>query len=427
MSNFELPANVKQIGSIDDGLKIYVEDYVNTYLRQYAEAHGYSEKIAFLVGKYIVIDACSYIFISGVILGEHSEYVDNMEVFTEQSFDHAMDELERYYKDMEIVGWMQSQPSYGVYLNPAYADYHMNNFTRPYQVLFVTDPVDKQNMFYSWNEGMTGISEKQGYFVYYENNTPMREYMQDNRISRTNNMQAPLQNSEKSINIFKTDTEEPQPQKTRRTMSNIKTTIKKDKVQKTDKRDAKGGNQEKNMEEYRKVSNLLVGLCAVLFIVSFIMGAGLLQSDSRIAALENQLAGIGNNYIVLSDQIRQLASLPVFAEATNTQDVQEVLADMAEQLEPEPSQVLAEQQTQLAPTPPSEVTHIQDSEDEPEPEQAVAFNVPESYIIQPGDSLLQISRMFYGDIHMVERIMEINNIDDPDMVVVGQTILLPQH
>ncbi|MCL2353716.1 MAG: LysM domain-containing protein, partial [Defluviitaleaceae bacterium] len=54
-------------------------------------------------------------------------------------------------------------------------------------------------------------------------------------------------------------------------------------------------------------------------------------------------------------------------------------------------------------------------------------NVPENYTIQSGDSLLQISRIFFGDTSMVSRIMEINNIADANMIQEGQIILLPQY
>ena len=39
-----LPSNVKQMGSIEEGIRIYVEDYVYTYLYQYARSGGNKEK-----------------------------------------------------------------------------------------------------------------------------------------------------------------------------------------------------------------------------------------------------------------------------------------------------------------------------------------------------------------------------------------------
>ena len=141
MDDFSLPTNIKQIGSIGDGLRIYVEDYVCTYLFQYAESAGYDERIALLVGRHMVIDGQPILFINGAIQGEHVEETDGVLRFTDKSGSHANEMLARYFEGMEIVGWMQSQPSYGVYLNQHYAAYHMREFTKTNQVLFVMDPL----------------------------------------------------------------------------------------------------------------------------------------------------------------------------------------------------------------------------------------------------------------------------------------------
>ncbi|MCL2236108.1 MAG: hypothetical protein FWB98_06690, partial [Defluviitaleaceae bacterium] len=316
---FQLPTNIRQIGTAGEGLKIYVEDYVCSYLRQYAESGGHTEKVAFLVGKYMIIDGEPYVFISGAIQGKYSEYKDNMESFTDQSFDYAMEELDKYFPGCEVLGWMQSQPGYGIYLNPSYADYHMSNFTRPYQLLFVMDPVEKLNMFYSWNETMTGVGEASGYFVYYDQNKGMQEYMNDNRITRAKIAKAtrPLEDAKPIPAPVTTKVTEPVPatrlrlfdeSRDKRTappapkmaepmtgrgnrfMGGVKTTPASDKK------------ESRSTDDNRRTSNLLIGLCAVLFITTFIMGAGLLQSDGRIAALESAMITMDNNNLIIADQ-----------------------------------------------------------------------------------------------------------------------------
>ena len=333
MSNFELPTNIRQIGSLDGSagsLKIYVEDYVCTYLRQYAESGGHTEKIAFLVGKYMIIDGNPYVFINGVIQGKHSEYADNMECFTDESYDYAANQMAKHFAGGEIVGWMQSQPGYGVHLNPAYADYHMNNFTRPYKLLFVTDPIEKLNLFYAWNPEMTGIGEIGGYFIYYEQNKGMQEYMNANRISRVKTREAlaepPVEEKPPKgrLKIFD-EIERKQTEEKKRplergseVMGGMKTTPKPTQTAENRLAPKTAG---KTMEDVRKLSNLLVGLCAVLFITVFIMGAGLLQSDSRIAALESAIIAMDSNYVVIVEQMRALAALPVFAEQNQPMQV----------------------------------------------------------------------------------------------------------
>ncbi|MCL2573503.1 MAG: LysM domain-containing protein [Defluviitaleaceae bacterium] len=449
MNKFALPTNIRQIGNTEGSpMKIYMEDYVCSYLKQYAESGGHTEKIAFLVGKYMIIDAVPYVFVQGVIQGKHSEYTDNMECFTDASYDHAEDELARYFSGCEILGWMQSQPGYGVHLNPSYADYHMNNFTRPYQVLFVMDPIEKLNVFYMWNPEMSGVQECGGYFVYYDQNKGMQEYMNNNRISRARVSEKAKQTDDMPstrLKIFEDSTpktrarkneDEKQtsraPSRRSSSMSSLKTTERED----------------KSMEDVRKMSNLLIGLCAVLFITTFIMGAGLLQSDGRISALENAIVTIDGNHIIIADQLRQISSMPVFVEqdhitrytSGNVADGTQNYAPPAQPIvtpypaitppptpSPEPVATPTPQPTQTpeaTPTP----TATPDPTLPPIDQVTPAFaNIPETYTIQAGDTLFAVAQMFFGDIGMVARIMEVNNIEDPNHIIIGQVLILPEY
>ena len=51
--------------------------------------------------------------------------------------------------------------------------------------------------------------------------------------------------------------------------------------------------------------------------------------------------------------------------------------------------------------------------------------VQESYQVQKGDSLIAISRRFYGTDEKVIEICRLNNIKDPNQIQPGQNILLP--
>ena len=452
--HFELPTNIKQIGNIGDGMKIYAEDYVCTYMRQYAESGGHNERIAFLVGKHMVVDGEPYLFINGLIQGKHSQFSDNMEVFTEESYAYAEEELARYFDGGEIVGWMQSQPGYGVHLNPAYADYHMNNFTRPHHVLFVIDPHEKMNMFYAWNDDMQGISEREGYFVYYDQNKGMQEYMGHNKITKVRNRDEVKAEKAAVRKIFGGDEKDVPTKKLHRGARDLHMQLsrkeEKSKERAEGRRKPMGAvrtTAPKGADEYRKVSNLLIGLCAVLFIVSFIMGAGLIQSDSRIAHLEDRILVLDSTAAVLHDQLRQLAAMPVFAME------HQQIPTQAAQPEPPPHTPPPEQLPTLATPPPQQPTPTtpQPTPQPPQPtptppqptpppatpeppvatvdiaNQPMHFNVPTVYTIQPGDSLYQISRMFFGNTDMVARIMELNNITDPNMITAGSVIYLPQY
>lgn len=59
----------------------------------------------------------------------------------------------------------------------------------------------------------------------------------------------------------------------------------------------------------------------------------------------------------------------------------------------------------------------------PQVQEALAH--PESYQVQKGDSLIAISRRFYGTDEKVIEICRLNNIKDPNQIQPGQKILLP--
>lgn len=59
------------------------------------------------------------------------------------------------------------------------------------------------------------------------------------------------------------------------------------------------------------------------------------------------------------------------------------------------------------------------------PQVQEALARPESYQVQKGDSLIAISRKFYGTDEKVIEICRLNNIKDPNQIQPGQNILLP--
>ncbi len=58
--------------------------------------------------------------------------------------------------------------------------------------------------------------------------------------------------------------------------------------------------------------------------------------------------------------------------------------------------------------------------------QNIQKEIPDTYIVQPGDTLSEISTYFYGTKKYVQAIMECNNIKNADKVYVGMTLKLPE-
>ena len=61
----EFPKNVKQIGNVCDEPKIYVEDYVDTYLNQLKEKEESIPVAAVLTGEILKLNGQDVVYVAG--------------------------------------------------------------------------------------------------------------------------------------------------------------------------------------------------------------------------------------------------------------------------------------------------------------------------------------------------------------------------
>ncbi len=69
----KLPKNIRQIGDTDQVVRLYVEDYVNTYLKRLYPAGNQTLRVGLLLGNTENYDGTPYIFIDGAIEMEDVE------------------------------------------------------------------------------------------------------------------------------------------------------------------------------------------------------------------------------------------------------------------------------------------------------------------------------------------------------------------
>ena len=50
---------------------------------------------------------------------------------------------------------------------------------------------------------------------------------------------------------------------------------------------------------------------------------------------------------------------------------------------------------------------------------------PKTYVVQEGDSLSSIAEKFYGDLYQWPKILEANNLLNPDLLEVGMVLVIP--
>lgn len=455
MDNLKFPTNVKQIGSIGNGLKIYLEDYAYSYLNQYSNSGEFEERIAMLIGRYITIDGQQVLFISGAIQGIHSKLNKGILNFTDKSWTYANEQIKKYFKGLDVVGWAVSQPGYGTSKNSTYIDYHMSIFKEDYNVMFVMDPVEKISSFYVYDSEIKNLNETRGYFVYFEKNNGMHEYMLNNK-DLSLKPENKIENKFKILKIEKDEVEQPEEDLDEylEKEDDVKLTKTSPYVDKNryiellkGEKTIKAPNRKKVRANQRRRINILATVSSVLFIVTFVMGAGLIQNETRISSLEDQLISLNQSYKNLLTRLSDNKVQDVFSNQEeenidenltaqlilengneilkNAQENLTIIKDTEEEVEnTQTSETIEETKDELEPMDDGTifVNSLENTEIEETP-----TGIPEYYVVQEGDSLGYISLKFYGTRGKMEEIMQLNNMDDPDKLFYGRRIKLPRN
>ena len=104
-SRAELPKNIRQIGERDEVVRLYVEDYVNTYLKQVYPSGGPGLRVGLLLGNSDPQQEVPCLFVDGAL--EMEEVVPSGEkiVFSEAAWKKAYQRMEETFPKKTVQGW----------------------------------------------------------------------------------------------------------------------------------------------------------------------------------------------------------------------------------------------------------------------------------------------------------------------------------
>ncbi len=171
--NVFLPKNIRQVGSPRGRHRIYLEDYVYTYLRN--EAKNHEKCAAVFLGKSQVVKDIRYTFVSGVV--ECSAAVFQWEnICLDDSFwDYIYKEQKQFFAEMEIVGWALGKAGQAMELTPAVEAAHRKYFAGRDKILMLLDILEGEELFFVYEQGY--LQKREGYYIFYEKNLAMQSYM----------------------------------------------------------------------------------------------------------------------------------------------------------------------------------------------------------------------------------------------------------
>ena len=385
---WKLPKNTRQIGEEIGEKRLYVEDYVVTYLNRLANEKDVARAI--LIGTVKEQNLYPYIFIDGAV--EVEDY--HMDEKQREEFEKK---IEMEFGIRKIMGWFFSSKEGPVIYNQEVLDTYRQYFAEENQVLLVSDPLEEElNAFFMEDEMLT---EQPGYQIYYEKNLPMQNRLIEKNIGKSREKGA--ENKDDAIHRF-------------RELVKLKKT-------------------EKETEEEKKNGWLTYIASGFLVMTILALGVTIIYSYDRMKQVEQSLAILSNH---VDSQKEYVTDQPESAEEviSHIKDVTEEtetvsLEDITVEEETFAGATFWNQTEQEKTEPETEAVSEKETAAETESQDAqnTIGNVTAraSYTVKMGDTLAGISQMYYGTTEKVQEICSLNGITDEDPILPGQKILLP--
>lgn len=417
----QLPKNIRQIGNIQGAVRIYMEDYVHTYLHGSGRS-GWAHRGSVFLGSRYQESGQKYIFISGLVRIPDENFNDGIPEFTDLMWGGIYQEMKQFYEDVEILGWGMDVAGASAKLTGDLERIHRNAFQGQDKLLFLMDSLEKEEAFYVYEKNM--LRRRDGYYVYYEKNPQMQEYMMQGK-------------DEKEVHS------EIDPQKA--VVTNYRAIT-------AEKRRKSG----RGFQVFVYVASL-----ALLVAVSA-MGVNMMSSVGKIHRLEEAVSYLQTDKTsvesdtVIRDEWNEQKDDAQTGENTDGESVQagekepaaelptesdlsggvsdeepdENPAEESNQTDHEADQIEASGQESEAVSPEEEEeteqapsVKPQEEKTEPEVQETTALAEQDYYIVQKGESLLGISQKIYGK-NYTRQLCELNGLEDENKIYAGQKLLL---
>lgn len=386
----ELPKNIVQIGKPDKIHKIYIEDYVVSYIKQLSRTSEDRSVGLALYGKYYEEEGCKYYFLYGAAQIEGLQHRGAYLSQTEK--EEIADAGNRYFEDYMFLAWC----------------------------CLKGEPVEKLFVLVQGK----GV-EVEGYACFYEKNESMLNYMllsgqtpQGNENSQEKRGETFENNGAKSA------------RGEWRASDYMPSSGKEDREKANDGRQGEENAPVQNRKGIAEKKTEYMRLAVVgVFLVLCVIGITTLNDYGKLEDLQV----VANQVIAnITEQKLPDTDEPVISGG----DAQETPVPSAP-VTPTPvpaTPMSAPAAPTSAPVTPTTVPAVPTSAPvtpTPSPDAEVLSQavetVPEytSYTIVKGDTLISICTIRYGSLDRLQEICEINGIGNADNIQVGQTILLP--
>lgn len=402
--SFSMPRNVRQIGLANGDYRIYIEDYVYTFLCSLAEDEKPEGQgsVAVLTGEIQWTADMTCIFIKGAIAADGMEAAAEHIDFSEKLWQKLQEDKDQYFPEQEIVGWFFAQPQIAMEITELFVKVHLRHFGGE-KILMLMDPGEREDAFFRYDGGM--MAKLSGYYIYYEKNSQMQTYM--------------IERSQKEGGEASEEVED-------RAVRNFRKII-----------DSK--NPEERGEEKTSVFSYAATVCLALAVL--VAGVGFYRNQQEKTEVPEDYRAASASVVQITPAVTEpVRSVSVSPKAVQTQEPVQtqkpVQTREAVRGTPVPTETTQKREKiSITPEPRSskkqsvsEATQKKDNKTEEkktEETSAAAGNPGETYVIRPGDTLYQISLNRYGTVAAMEQICALNGISANEIIYPGQVIVLP--
>ena len=174
-----LPKNIRQIGSPVGHTKVYIEDYVITFLNSLSMDKNTYVRGAILFGEKKTIEDDTIIYVKGAIEGQNLELDLDETVFNDEVWREIYQQKDRLFSGLEVIGWALLRMGFSVRLNDKIKKTHFENFPGEGKVLYMIDDLENEDAFYVYRG--QDLARQSGYYIYYDKNPMMQEYLAERR------------------------------------------------------------------------------------------------------------------------------------------------------------------------------------------------------------------------------------------------------
>ena len=382
----QFPKNVKQIGNVSDSPRIYVEDYVETFLNQLEEQGREVTITAFLLGEKVQIEGEECIFVTGALQVKDSISEDINPVITKEELETAKVESREYFHEMDIIGWFQTVPDRPLALSREMAKAHEKLLPEKNSLLILKGQEEELYFAYKFKE----LMEIGGHYIFYEKNPDMQSYMIRER---------------RQIGVTPSEVVED------RAAKDFRSTIK--------------GRME--VREQRRESRYVYLTSVLLVVIVLAIGISTMNNYDKMNSVQNSIETLSSNMGANGSSGKNTQQ-----DAQNDRDTQEAQSQDAQNSDEQSDQQIAEQTGQgdqgESAGGTDEASQETNGGTTPDPstiQEELQGASEEYYVVQKGDTLDLISKKLYGTTSETDAICRMNGLKDGNLIFIGQKLLLP--